>query len=127
MLQGQGHGQGVGQGPPIGTGPPGVDVDTIINSLTPLVLGIVGLVVAGVVLYKFFKSDLAAAIAERIRAGIRRRRPKEPATEAIDGSLVVELQHNVIEMRGQIAELAERLDFAERVLAQKRERSLPGA
>jgi hypothetical protein len=38
------------------------------------------------------------------------------------------LQHNVIEMRGQIAEMAERLDFAERLLAaQKRERSLPGA
>lgn len=112
---------------PIATGPPGVDVDTIINSLTPLVLGIVGLVVAGVVLYRFFKSDLAKAITERIRAGGRRGRPKGSATEAIDGAQVVELQHNVIEMRGQIAELAERLDFAERVLAQKRERSLPGA
>ena len=124
----QGVGQGVGQGQgPIATGPPGVDVDTIINSLTPLVLGIVGLVVVGVVLYRFFKSDLAAAIAERIRAGVRRKRSKETPTEAIDGSQVVELQHNVIEMRGQIAELAERLDFAERVLAQKRERSLPGA
>ena len=125
MLQGQG--QGYGQGPPIGTGPPGVDVDTIINSLTPLVLGIVGLVVAGVVLYRLLKSDLVAAITERIRAGVRGRRPEEAPTEAIDGSLVVELQHNVIEMRGQIAELAERLDFAERLLAQKRERSLPGA
>jgi hypothetical protein len=115
----------VSQGP-IATPPPGVDLDTIINSLAPLVLGVAALVVAGVVLYRFFKSDLAAAIAERIRAGIRRKRSKEPPA-GIDGAVVVELQHDVIEMRGQIAEMAERLDFAERLLAQKRERSLPGA
>jgi hypothetical protein len=33
----------------------------------------------------------------------------------------------VILQQGEIAEMAERLDFAERLLAQKRERSLPGA
>ena len=116
----------VSQGP-IATPPPGVDLDTIITALTPLVLGVAGLIVAGVVLYRFFKSDLAAAITERIRAGVRRRRSKDAPAEGIDGAVVVELQHNVIDMRGQIAELAERLDFAERLLAQKRERSLPGA
>jgi hypothetical protein len=118
----------ISQGP-VATPPPGVDVDTIIGALAPLALGVVGLIVAGAVLYRFFGSDLAAAIAERIRAGIHRRRPS-PETPAggIEGAAVVELQHNVIEMRGQIAEMAERLDFAERLLAaQKRERSLPGA
>jgi hypothetical protein len=40
---------------------------------------------------------------------------------------VVELEQRVTDMQGQIAEMAERLDFAERLLAQKRERSLPGA
>jgi len=37
------------------------------------------------------------------------------------------LEQRVVDMQGQIAEMAERLDFAERLLAQKRERSLPGA
>jgi hypothetical protein len=54
------------------------------NQLIPLIGMIGGMIVAGVVLYAFFKSDLAKAMAER-------------------------------------------LDFAERLLAQKRERSLPGA
>ena len=107
------------------------------NQLIPLIGMIGGMVVAGVVLYAFFKSDLASAIAERIRAGIHRRRkwkgsggewsdmPIEGA--AVDTEHVAELEHTVTEMQGQIAEMAERLDFAERLLAQKRERSLPGA
>src|SRR5438309_9383412 len=95
-----------------------------------------GMVVAGVVLYAFFKSDLAKAMAERIRAGIHRKRRWKgfggewtdmPTDAALDAEHVAELEHKVIEMQGQIAEMAERLDFAERLLAQKRERSLPGA
>jgi len=94
------------------------------------------MVVAGVVLYAFFKSDLAAAMAERIRAGIHRKRrwkgfggewSDTPAEGLVDADHVAELEHRVTEMQGQIAEMAERLDFAERLLAQKRERSLPGA
>src|SRR5436190_23890059 len=100
------------------------------NQLIPLIGMIGGMVVAGVVLYAFFKSDLASAIAERIRAGLHRRRewsdtPIEGA--AVDTEHGAELEHRVTEMQGQIAEVAERLDFAERLLAQKRERSLPGA
>src|SRR6058998_1745835 len=98
------------------------------NQLIPLVGMIGGFVVAGVVLYAFFKSDLAAAMAERIRAGIhRKKRWKGFGQEYIDTPGEGELEQRVIEMRGQIAEMAERLDFAERLLAQKRERSLPGA
>jgi len=113
------------QGP---TPPPMIPFDP--NQLIPLIGMIGGMVVAGVVLYAFFKSDLASAIAERIRAGLHRRRkwsdtPIEGA--AVDTEHVAELEHRVTEMQGQIAEMAERLDFAERLLAQKRERSLPGA
>ena len=98
------------------------------NQLIPLVGMIGGFVVAGVVLYAFFKSDLAAAMAERIRAGIhRKKRWKGFGQEYIDTPGEGELEQRVIEMQGQIAEMAERLDFAERLLAQKRERSLPGA
>src|SRR5881397_2621554 len=106
--------------------PPGIPFDP--NQLIPLIGLIGGFVVAGVVLYAFFKSDLAAAMAERIRAGIhRKKRWKGFGQEYIDTPGEGELEQRVIEMQGQIAEMAERLDFAERLLAQKRERSLPGA
>ena len=106
------------------------------NQLVPLIGMIGGFVVAGVVLYAFFKSDLAAALAERIRAGKNRRKKWKglggewtdtPAEGLADGDHVVELEQRVTDLQGQIAEMAERLDFAERLLAQKRERSLPGA
>jgi hypothetical protein len=105
------------------------------NQLIPLIGMIGGMIVAGVVLYAFFKSDLAAAMAERIRAGIHRRKRwkglggewSDTPVEGSDSGHVAELEQRVMEMQGQIAEMAERLDFAERLLAQKRERSLPGA
>ena len=94
------------------------------NQLIPLIGMIGGMIVAGVVLYAFFKSDLAAAIAERIRTGVRRRKA---AVDDVQGEHLGELDQRITDMQGQIAEMAERLDFAERLLAQKRERSLPGA
>src|SRR6267378_1219231 len=106
------------------------------NQLIPLIGMVGGMVLAGVVLYAFFKSDLAKAIAERLRAGIHRKRRwkgfggewSDTPTEGLaDADHVAELEQRVTDMQGQIAELAERLDFAERLLAQKRERSLPGA
>jgi hypothetical protein len=93
------------------------------NQLIPLIGMIGGMVVVGIVLWGFFKSDLAAALAERIRG-------RKKSTESVDGvdpEHVAELEQRLGEMQGQIAEMAERLDFAERLLAQKRERSLPGA
>ena len=100
---------------------PGIPLDP--NQLIPLIGMIGGMVLVGVAFWAFFKSDLAAALAERIRG-----RPKshEPV-EGVDAGHVAELEQRVVEMQGQIAEMAERLDFAERLLAQKRERSLPGA
>jgi hypothetical protein len=106
------------------------------NQLIPLIGAIGGFMVVGLVLWGFFKSDLAAALAERIRAGKHRRKKWKglggewtdtPAEGLADADHVVELDHRLTEMQGQIAEMAERLDFAERLLAQKRERSLPGA
>lgn len=99
------------------------------NQLIPLIGMIGGMVVAGVVLYAFFKSDIAAAMAQRIRAGIGRHKKwsDTPAEGLADADHVAELENRLVEMQGQIAEMAERLDFAERLLAQKRERSLPGA
>lgn len=104
--------------------PLGVDPNLLVSQLIPLIGMIGGMVLAGVVLYAFFKSDLAKAMAERIRTGVRRRKA---AIDDVQGEHILELDNRVAEMQGQLTEMAERLDFAERLLAQKRERSLPGA
>src|SRR6185503_8568706 len=108
--------------PPPPTPPPGFDPNFLIGQLIPLVGAVVALIVGGVVLYAFFKSDLAAAIAERIRAGIHRRSGKKLGGEWVETgeeSQAPQLEQRLEQMHGQIAELAERLDFAERLLAQK--------
>jgi uncharacterized protein involved in exopolysaccharide biosynthesis len=110
------------------TPPPGVDLDTIIGSLGPLILGFTALIVTGAVLYRFFTSEMGSAIAERIRAGGNRRKAMmaPPGEAAVDERRVAQLEEQVGALHGQLAELAERLDFAERLLAQKRgERALP--
>jgi uncharacterized protein involved in exopolysaccharide biosynthesis len=110
------------------TPPPGVDLDTIIGSLGPLILGFTALIVTGAVLYRFFTSEMGSAIAERIRAGGKRRKAMmgPPSESAVDERRVAQLEEQVGALHGQLAELAERLDFAERLLAQKRgERALP--
>lgn len=130
----------IGQGPVIAQTPPppppGVDPNFLVSQLIPLIGAVAALIVGGVVLYAFFKSDLAAAIAERIRAGMHRRKHWKglggewidaPGEGGGDERRVVQLEEQVGQLQGQVAELAERLDFAERLLAQKREHTLPGA
>jgi hypothetical protein len=63
---------------------------------------------------KVFRGPISAALAERIRGG---------ATPVADSALAAEMEH----VRGRLAEVEERLDFAERLLAQSREADqLPG-
>jgi hypothetical protein len=98
--------------------PPSLPFDP--TDLMVLIGVVAGLIVVGVALYAFFKSDIAAAMAERIR-GTHRRKGVDTAG---DEPRVAQLEERVDQLHGQIAELAERLDFAERLLAQKRERTL---
>ena len=109
------------QGPVIAQTPPPPLLPFDPNQLIPLIGVVAGLIITGVVLYAFFKSDIAAAIAERIRVGLHRRKGVDTAG---DEPRVIQLEERVELLHGQIAELAERLDFAERLLAQKRERTL---
>jgi len=118
---------------PAPTPPPGVDPNFLVSQIIPLIGAVAALIVGGVVLYAFFKSDLAGAIAERIRAGMHRRKHWQgvggewidaPGGAAGDEPRVAQLEEQVEQLHGQVAELAERLDFAERLLAQKRERTL---
>jgi len=106
------------QGTP--TPPPMIPFDP--NQLIPLIGAIGGMIITGIVLWSFFKSDIARALAERIRG---RKRALDP--DGDDAHRVLELEQKVEEMQGQLSEMAERLDFAERLLAKSRERSLPGA
>jgi F0F1-type ATP synthase membrane subunit b/b' len=71
-------------------------------------------VVLAIALVKMFKGPIGAAIAERIGRG---------AARADDPGLSADLE----QLRGRLAEVEERLDFAERLLAQAREADqLPG-
>ncbi|HWC73606.1 MAG TPA: hypothetical protein VG454_06685 [Gemmatimonadales bacterium] len=99
--------------------PPMIPFDP--NQLIPLVGVIAVTVIVGIVLWGFFKSDLASALAERIRGR------KKSAVDGSDSEHVEELEHRIVDMQGQITEMSERLDFAERLLARKSERALPGA
>lgn len=78
----------------------------------------------------FFQSPVADALAERIRTSGRRRKhwkglggewhdePIEGA--ALEDSRATELDDRLTTLTAQVSELAERLDFAERLLAEKR-------
>ena len=113
------------QGPvAIPTPPPTPQIPFDPNQLIPLIGMVGGMIIAGVVLYTFLRSDLAAAMAERIRAGMHRRRTVDTSEGTPEEPRVALLEERVDQLNGQIAELAERLDFAERLLAQKRERTL---
>jgi|SRR5882762_6140926 len=112
----------VAQGPtPLPPPPPQIPFDP--NQLIPLIGMVGGMIIAGVVLYTFLKSDLAAAMAERIRAGMHRRKNTSETMPGEEPQVAL-LEERVDHLNGQIAELAERLDFTERLLAQKRERTL---
>jgi hypothetical protein len=74
----------------------------------------IAVVAIAIVMVKIFTGPIGAAIAERIRG---RALPVE------DPALAAEVD----QLRGRLAELEERLDFAERLLAQAREADqLPG-
>jgi|SRR5881394_402067 len=110
----------VAQGP---TPPPPLQIPFDPNQVIPLIGMVGGMIIAAVVLYAFLKSDLAAAMAERIRAGMHRRKHTSEIAGGEEPRVAL-LEERVDHLNGQVAELAERLDFAERLLAQKRERTL---
>jgi len=118
------------QGPP--PLPPGtMDPNFLVSQLIPLI-GVIALaIVAGVVLKWLFRSPVGDAWAERIRAGMHRRKHWKglggewlDAPAGADDRRVAALEEQVSHLQGQVSELAERLDFAERMLAERRERKL---
>src|SRR2546426_6554712 len=110
--------------------PPGLDLNVLINQVVaPLVAVVVVIVVGAIALRWLFRSPVGEALAERIREGSRRRRHWKglggewldaPAEAAADDRRVAALEERVSALDGQVAEIAERLDFAERLLAERR-------
>ena len=95
-------------------GPP--DLNYVIHQVSPFVAIILMFVGVRWVL----RSPVGEALAERI--GQRSHRRWGAVGE--DPQRVAALEEQVSQLQGQVSELAERLDFAERMLAERRERKL---
>jgi len=95
---------------------------------------IAGSVATALIAKWFFQSPVADALAERIRTSGRRRKHwkglggewhDEPLDAAgLDDRRAAELDDRLSALGEQVSELAERLDFAERLLAEKRSSQL---
>lgn len=112
--------------------PPGtMDPNFLVSQVIPL-LGVIAVaIVGGLVLKWLFRSPVGDAWAERIRAGMHRRKHWKglggewmDAPAGADDRRVAGLEDQVSHLQAQVSELAERLDFAERMLAERRERKL---
>jgi hypothetical protein len=83
---------------------------------------VVVILVVAVALRGILRTPVGEAIAERIRTRAQRRWGGGGAGE--DPQRVAALESQVSQLQGQVSELAERIDFAERMLAERRERKL---
>ena len=100
--------------------PPGLDPNFVFNQVVPIVAAVVVILVVAVALRGLLRTPVGEAIAERIRTRAQRRW----GTGGEDPQRVAELEAQVSHLQGQVSELAERIDFAERMLAEQRERKL---
>jgi hypothetical protein len=100
-----------------------MDFNYIFHQLTP----VVGLLVIFLGLRWVFRSTVGEAFAERIRMRSQRRWGRWGRSDGSDDpQRVAALEEQVTQLQTQVSELAERLDFAERMLAERRERTLGG-
>ena len=104
------------QFPPL---PPTPDLQYLVHQVSPFVALIVVFVGVRWVLRS---TGIGEAFAERIR---QRSHPRW-GVAGEDPQRVAALEEQVSHLQGQVGELAERLDFAERMLAERRERRLGG-
>jgi hypothetical protein len=106
------------------TPPPGVDPNFLVSQIVPLIGGVV-VVVAFLVLARwFFHSPIGEAIAEGIRLRRRRRYGVGADREGAEVPRVAALEEQLRLLTTQVSELGERLDFAERLLVEKRGQQL---
>ena len=106
--------------PPMPPIPPGLDLNFLLNQAMP----IVALIVVFLGLRWVFRTPVGEALAERIRTRVRGGARWAGGATGEDPQRVAALEEQVSQLHGQVSELAERLDFAERLLAERRERKL---
>ncbi len=92
---------------------PGMDPNLLVHQIMPLI----GIVVLFLGLRWALRSPVGEARGEWLDV-------PEQGEGAADERRVEALEQQVVELQGQLSELAERLDFAERLLAERRERRL---
>jgi hypothetical protein len=101
--------------------PPGLDPNLVLHQVMPIIgMVVVILVGASAVRWILRGTPVGEAIAERIRMRAQRRW----GSGGEDPQRVAALEAQVSHLQGQVSELAERIDFAERMLAERRERKL---
>jgi len=105
--------------------PPGLDPNFVFNQVMPL-MAVVVIVLVGATAVRWLLrgTPVGEAIAERIRMRAQRRWGGAGGGAGEDPQRVAALEAQVAALQGQVSELAERLDFAERMLAERRERKL---
>jgi len=103
----------------IQTAPPLPDPNMIAMQLSDLLTTV--LVFAGTLIMVrwVLRSPIAEAIGDRIRRG-----RKGGEVTAAQEERVARLEGDLTAVRGELAEMGERLDFAERILAERRERRI---
>ncbi len=104
------------QYPPLPVPP---DLNYVIHQVTPL--AVLALTFVGV--RWVFRSPVGEAIAERIRTRVRGGSRWSESTGE-EGHRMAALEEQVSHLQTQLSELAERVDFAERMLAERGERKL---
>jgi len=100
-----------------------LDPNLVFNEVEPIIAAVVIILVVAVALRGILRSPVGEAIAERIKTRGQRRGGAGGAG-GDDPQRVAELEAQVSHLHGQVSELAERIDFAERLLAERRERKL---
>jgi TolA-binding protein len=105
---------------PVPPYPPVLDPNHVFNEIVPIIVVVVVVMACTAAVRAIFRSPVGEALAERIRQRSAHR--WGVATE--DPQRVAALEQQVSQLQGQVSELAERLDFAERMLAERRVRKL---
>jgi len=110
--------------------PPGLDLNLVISQVIPII-GMVAVILVGASAVRWMLRGTAVgeAIAERIRMRAQRRWGAGGGggvggSGGEDPQRVEALEQEVSRLQAQVSELAERIDFAERMLAERRERKL---
>ncbi len=96
---------------------PPLDPNYVFTEIWPLIAGVTVILAVALGLRWIFRSPVGEAIAERIRHG------RKAGGQLADRDRAL-LEDRVAALQEQVGELAERLEFTERLLAGQRERPL---